>query len=178
MLKLISIFRSGPGDWIRLVQAYLWLFRAKRLMKRARGNQWLINERQSQTAPGTGSDATDEDWNRIKKRVAAVSRASRYPVSWAFCLQRSFALREWLAKDGILTEVKYGVRKRDGSFDAHAWVVYDEKIINDSVMHISTFAVLKTLDDYGQGSTEEVRDALLTSKSVGVTDSENATRPA
>lgn len=148
-----------------MVQAYLWLFRAKRLMKRARGNQWLFTDRSSSAQPSVSAIASD--WPLIKQRVGAISRSARYPVHWAFCLQKSLALREWLAKDGIITEVRYGVRKRADAFDAHAWVVYDGKIINDSVQHVSTFAPLKSLSDYGRSSQGQIQDALVTSKTVG-----------
>ncbi len=143
-------------------------------MKRAKGNQWLLADRQGSTA---GVSARPEDWGVIKSRVAAISRASRYPKPWAFCLQRSLALREWLASDGIFTEVRYGVRKTETSFDAHAWVVYDGKIVNDSVEFISTFAPLKSLDDYGQSSRGDIQNALVTSRTVGRLDGENAGEP-
>ncbi len=174
MLRLLSIVRSSPAEWLRFVRAYLWLFRAKRLMGRARGNQWLFGEHGPKNGSDVRRDAGDEDRALIKKRVAAISRASRYPVEWAYCLQRSLALSEWLAKDGIFTEVRYGVRKRSGSFDAHAWVVHDEKIINDSVRHVSTFAQLRSLDDYGAGSRGQIQNALITSR----TESESEGNPA
>ncbi len=141
-------------------------------MNRASGHQWIQNEQQG-TGPAE-TEAAAEDWSVIKSRVAAISRASRYPKPWAYCLQRSLALREWLAKDGIFTEVKYGVRRHEGSFDAHAWVVYDGKIVNDSVRHVSTFAPLQSFDDYGRNSSRDIRDALVASKSVGEARGESA----
>jgi hypothetical protein len=117
-------------------------------MRRARGHEWVAAEHGRSRPLDADQKATDEDWALIKERVAAISRAARYPVPWAFCLQRSLALREWLAKDGIFAEVRYGVRRRAGKLDAHAWVVYDGKIINDSVRHVSTFAPLRSFDEY------------------------------
>lgn len=138
-------------------------------MKRARGSQWISSDRSGDTNPGVQTEMSPEVLIRIKQKVAAVSRASRYPMRWAYCLQQSLALREWLAKDGIVTEVRYGVRKREALIDAHAWVVYNGKIINDSVSHISTFAPLKSLADSGQGSQRNIQNALVTSR----TSSEN-----
>lgn len=170
MRKVVSATRSGPGGWLRIVRAYLWLFRAKRLMGRARGYQWLFGEHESEISSAADQELTEQNRALIKQRVAAISRASRYPVSWAFCLQRSLALREWLAKDGLFTEVRYGIRKRDGAFDAHAWVVFDGKIINDSATHVSTFAPLKSMSEFGEDTRAQIGNAVVTSR----TKSENA----
>ena len=171
MRKLALMMRSVLSSGLRIAAAYLWLFRARRLMKRARGSEWVVGEQGRSRSSTTGPEVTREAWALIKNRVAAISRASRYPVPWAFCLQRSLALREWLAKDGIFAEVRYGVRRRDGKFDAHAWVVYDGKIINDSVRHVSTFAPLRSLDEYGGASRKEIRRALVASKAENETGS-------
>ncbi len=163
MPRLISTLRLGPGSWMRFVYAYIWLFRARRLMKRARGQQWLFSDR-----VGSGGDAllqpTEKDWALIKLRVAAVSRASRYPRPWAFCLQQSLALREWLAADGIAAEVRYGLRQWEDEFFAHAWVECDGKVINDSAAYISNFAPLTAPADYDQASRARIEQALVTSK--------------
>lgn len=164
MLKVSRLSRARPSELLGFIRAYFWLFRAKRLMKHARGSQWLSTDRFGETNPGIRDDMSPKVLGQIKKRVAAISRASRYPVTWAYCLQQSFALRNWLAEDGIVTEVRYGVRKRGELIDAHAWVVYNGKIINDSVMHISTFAPLKSMDEFGTDSKGSIRNALVTSR--------------
>ena len=167
MGRLTAIVTSGPGTWIRLIQAYIWLFRAKRLMKRASGNQWLFAQGKSADSPETQRTLSEADWAGIKRRVAAISRASRYPVSWAFCLQKSLALREWLAKEEIFVEVRYGVRKNGEGYDAHAWVVHGGKILNDSVRHVSTFAPLKTFDYYEKDFSSELQGAIVASRTSG-----------
>lgn len=49
--------------------------------------------------------------------------ARPYPFAGR-CLARSLALWWRLRQHGIDTEVRFGVRKRQGLFDAHAWVEY------------------------------------------------------
>ena len=67
--------------------------------------------------------------------VRSISRiveiASRRCLFTPTCLQRSIFLRWWLARRGIASSLRFGVRKRDGKLEAHAWVEHVGQVLND-----------------------------------------------
>lgn len=60
-----------------------------------------------------------------------VSIASRYGFYRPNCLQRSLVLWWLLRIQGIESDLRIGVRKEEGRFEAHAWVEYEGEILND-----------------------------------------------
>ena len=61
-----------------------------------------------------------------------VSAAARYGPWRANCLQRSLLLWWLLRRRGIASDLRIGVRRADGIFQAHAWVDCGGKVLNDS----------------------------------------------
>lgn len=57
--------------------------------------------------------------------VRLVSIAARRGPFGSTCLVRALALQWSLARHGITSELRVGVRKVDGRLDAHAWVERD-----------------------------------------------------
>ena len=61
-----------------------------------------------------------------------VSLASNRGLYRPNCLQKSLVLW-WLLRDrGIESDLRIGVRKQDGSLEAHAWVEYQGDVLNDT----------------------------------------------
>ncbi len=56
--------------------------------------------------------------------------ANRGPVR-VTCLRRSLAAWWLLRRHGVISEIQIGVRRRDGAFEAHAWVERDGIVLND-----------------------------------------------
>jgi len=54
-----------------------------------------------------------------------VSIAARHGPVRARCLAASLALNSLLRRYGMRGDLKLGVRKRDGRFEAHAWIEHD-----------------------------------------------------
>ncbi len=73
----------------------------------------------------------EADDTRVRSRVRLISLAARYPRRWLWCLQSSLALREWLARSGVFADLRIGVQKHEGQFQAHAWLEYKGKVLND-----------------------------------------------
>jgi hypothetical protein len=80
------------------------------------------------------------------RRACDVERAARlvdaaaafYPLN-ATCLKKSLILVRILARRGIRAELRLGVRKVDGEFSAHAWVVCDGRIVlGGGIAHLFT----------------------------------------
>lgn len=70
----------------------------------------------------------EETARRTAALVAAVVR--RHPLR-ANCLQRSLALWCVLKGQGIEADLRVGVRRGSGQFEAHAWVEYSGRVLND-----------------------------------------------
>ena len=66
------------------------------------------------------------DVDRVARLVDAT--AAFYPLS-PTCLKRSLILLRILARRGTRAELRLGVRKIHDQFSAHAWVVYDGRIV-------------------------------------------------
>jgi hypothetical protein len=49
----------------------------------------------------------------------------------ATCLQQSLFLRWLLARRGIVAELRFGVRKHGSTVEAHAWLEYLGRVLND-----------------------------------------------
>ncbi|MBW4418213.1 MAG: lasso peptide biosynthesis B2 protein [Myxacorys californica WJT36-NPBG1] len=67
----------------------------------------------------------------IAQTIYLVSRAGYYTPRWANCLKRSLILWYLLHRQGIETDLRIGVRRCNGEFQAHAWVEYQGSVLND-----------------------------------------------
>lgn len=80
--------------------------------------------------PGTPPRAADAiDAGRAYRTTRLVTAAARF--AGGTCLARSIVLVALLRRRGIPAELRIGVRKGDRGFEAHAWVVAAETILND-----------------------------------------------
>lgn len=71
-----------------------------------------------------------EERARSVARVVAIA-AGRGPIR-ATCLRRSLLLWWLLRRDGIATVVRVGVNRESGTLNAHAWVEYLGRPVNDA----------------------------------------------
>jgi len=83
----------------------------------------------------------------VESRVALTSRmvlaAARHSPVPSTCLERSLVLWWFLARQGIATQFRIGVRKDGEKFAAHAWVERDGAGIGEpesSHLHYAAFA--------------------------------------
>jgi hypothetical protein len=89
-------------------------------------------------------DAVDTQAARSAARMVNV--AARYGPYRAPCLERSLVLWWLLRRRGIATDLRIGVRKADGEFEAHAWVELEGAVINDRADIATVFAPLPAGD--------------------------------
>lgn len=92
---------------------------------------------QGRPPPHSGAELTREQRKAVAEAVWSIGVASRYPFTWARCLQRSLALLWWLGSRGVGAELQIGVRKDGRELQAHAWVEYQGMVLNDH-QHIPT----------------------------------------
>lgn len=89
-----------------------------------------------------GSPSREDDVRAAVLEIDAVVRkVARHHVYPMRCLTRSLLVRHLLAGAGIPVDLRIGVRKDHGTFQAHAWIEYRDEPIGeaDAVM---TFAPL------------------------------------
>lgn len=73
-----------------------------------------------------------------------VGIASRRCVLTPTCLQQSLFLHWWLSRLGIASSLRIGVRKRDGMLEAHAWVEFLGRALNEGPDVSERFAPFDT----------------------------------
>jgi hypothetical protein len=79
---------------------------------------------------------------KVARLVDAAARHGRLPSS---CLARSLALCHLLERQGIGADLCIGVRQENGQIAAHAWVEYQDVILNDDVDVHQRFAAFDPL---------------------------------
>lgn len=65
---------------------------------------------------------TIEDLQRAERLAALTALAGKRGLLAVTCLRQALLLDWLLRRRGLASEIRLGVRKRDGDFDAHAWV--------------------------------------------------------
>jgi hypothetical protein len=65
------------------------------------------------------------------KIARMVQAAARYGVMRSTCLEKSLALWWLLGRRGMASTLRIGTRKAAGGLEAHAWVEFDGKALNE-----------------------------------------------
>ena len=73
-----------------------------------------------------------EQLERVRTIAQSVRIAAKYCQPWAKCLQKSLVLWSLLARQGIESDLRIGVRRENGEFQAHAWVEWQGFALNDA----------------------------------------------
>ena len=84
---------------------------------------------------GKGPRQQPVDADRLSRaRFAArlVRLCGSYLFSGGYCLQESITVWKLLRLQGINSDLRIGVRRREGRFEAHAWVEYAGIVISDT----------------------------------------------
>lgn len=133
--KLTSI------NWWEFSLAYLYLLRAwwKLSIRKEKLERWVLTG----ANPAAVEEPPDSMEHRmVSRRSRWVNLAARYPWPWALCLQRSLALCLWLDREDLRVQLRIGVRKRNDSLEAHAWVEYHGRVLNDRQSVSRQFALM------------------------------------
>ena len=81
-----------------------------------------------------------------QRAVRSAARRHLYPMR---CLAQSLALAWLLGRRGVATDLRLGVSRQQGKFDAHAWLELDGVPINDSSNLMRRYAPLRRADIAG-----------------------------
>ena len=80
----------------------------------------------------------------IQRFSGLLERAARHHLYPMTCLRQSLALQWLLSRQGIQTELRFGVRREAGKLDAHAWLEYQGEPIGETTSPEEQFTPLKT----------------------------------
>lgn len=84
----------------------------------------------------------------VKRMAFSVNRAANHSPLWGNCLKRSLTLWFVLRRRGILSDLRIGVRRHEGEFQAHAWIEYEGAVLNDRPTVYQLYSAFKeTFDD-------------------------------
>jgi hypothetical protein len=141
MRSLLTAARLTPAEWREFLRAYAALLIAQYLVWRRPVGQFV-----SMSYPSV-DPADRADLERYRANAAAgerlaegIRRAARLNPFRPRCLVRSVALQRLLESHGITgSRICIGVRRRDGTLEAHAWVEYAGRILGDENAHVFTY---------------------------------------
>lgn len=101
-------------------------------------------------APNRTTPPTVGDEIQLADQAYALTRLVQGAAAWSLhhptCLHRSLTLWWLLGRQGIASELRIGVRKEQGRFEAHAWVEYQGMALNDGLDVGSRFAAFQSFD--------------------------------
>jgi hypothetical protein len=96
---------------------------------RWRGFRATQQSLQRRNAPGSKSNNSENQ--NLEMTVRMVRAAVRHSLGHPSCLEESLTLWWMLARQGISSEVRIGIRKQAENFEAHAWVERDGVALNE-----------------------------------------------
>lgn len=92
--------------------------------------------------------ASTSDAGRDRRGAEAAERAVRRAARWGVhagnCLSQSLALAWLLRRRGLAAELRLGARRSGGDLQAHAWVVHDGCVVNDTPDVEARYAALES----------------------------------
>lgn len=128
-LRILKALRLEPGKRRRFFIAGASLTLIAVMLKVRGYSRTLARLSRRLPWPGETPDKTVTS-RRIERDTWAV-RAAGENLPWGSCLPRSVTLWWLLARQGIVTEIQFGVRRSDDDFSAHAWVEWHHQNISD-----------------------------------------------
>ncbi|MBV1888804.1 MAG: lasso peptide biosynthesis B2 protein [Proteobacteria bacterium] len=126
--KLKRLFSLQVRDYPLLLEAWLVLARvdlAIRFFPYERWRHWLESAEKHSVKQQKEFD--------IASLIALSEMVARHHICPMNCLRRSIAQKKMLARRGIVVSVHIGVKNDGGGFEAHSWLSYGGRVLNDSV---------------------------------------------
>ncbi len=137
MTLVVKFFKIHPRERSIVVRSFVWvvLYRI---------GLWVLPFRVTKKwAVDTASPASNDcDHQMVAEIVRAVRFASRY-VPYASCLTQALAAKRLLGHHGQSSDLKLGVAKSSGEFEAHAWLEIDGRIVLGKQRLHSRYSVLE-----------------------------------
>jgi len=136
MTRVLRFFKISARERSILIWSFIWVtvFRiGLSVLPFAATKKWTVGN--------SNTTLDDYDYQRVTEIVRSVRFASKY-VPYASCLTQALAARKLLGHYGQSAELKIGVTKSNGDFEAHAWLEIDGRIVLGKQRMHSRYAVL------------------------------------
>ncbi|MBC9909737.1 lasso peptide biosynthesis B2 protein [Chitinophaga varians] len=78
----------------------------------------------------------------LDKYATIFHQLNQHPFLKGRCLSQSLVMQCLLGRQGIPSALKIGIQRRDGQFDAHAWLEKEGSLLNDHPAIVSQYLVL------------------------------------
>lgn len=136
MLDKLRAFRALPGTDRRQLIAFMAAIALLAVELRWRGMSAAVarvHETGGRTPPAAGVDAA---------RLARLAHLAAHhgPVRGS-CLPACLALARALARRGVATELRFGVRREGASLQAHAWLEREGEVLLDTARGVQWIAL-------------------------------------
>jgi hypothetical protein len=136
MIRVIKFFKSSSRERSVLLRSLVWvtLYRTGlSALPFSVTKKWTVDTSTQASKP--------YDEKVVTEIVRGVRFASRF-VPYATCLTQALAARKLLGDAGQFAELKIGVAKSTGDFEAHAWLEIDGRIVLGKQSRHSRYVVL------------------------------------
>jgi hypothetical protein len=128
--KLASL---GLKDWYVLAEALMTLVVVEVALRL--GNfRWILSWATSASGVHPGESSSEE----IERTIWLLSVGGR--LTRLRCLTKSLALMRLLSRRGVVTDLWIGVRPEDDKLEAHAWVQWKGRALNEDARRLQRFA--------------------------------------
>ena len=134
--KLLSFFHLPPADRLGLLQAWLLLLGVDL------GLRWLSFTRlQALLSRAANPHQPDNPAETVRRwLVDLAGRNHLYPMT---CLRRALALQWLLARRGVQTRLRFGVKKEANELIAHAWLEREGIPVSEPELVTERYAALQ-----------------------------------
>jgi hypothetical protein len=129
--KALKFWRS-PRQERRLLLEALVLLPVTAVALRVVGfRRWQSFLTRRAYSAGPRQNPEEQNMHLAHLAVSSVNKASRFSPWPSSCLQQSLTLGWLLRRRGIDSQLRIGVRKAAGRFEAHAWVEHGGVVLYD-----------------------------------------------
>jgi hypothetical protein len=128
MWETLQRYRALDEESRRLFRRAAMLLPVIRASLRVRGYNKTFSSLQARVNPI--APAQNGDAEQLRKTSRMVRAAVHHSLLHFTCLEESLGLWYLLRKQGIAPQLRIGVRKENGKFEAHAWVEHGGEALN------------------------------------------------
>jgi len=130
MWEPLKRYRALDGESQRLFWRAAFLLPWIRVSLRMRGYNATFASLQSRA--GLIANDTSDSPEQVRRICRSVRSAVHHSFLRFTCLEESLGLWYLLRKQGIVSQLRIGVRKSSGKFEAHAWVEFGGEAVNQA----------------------------------------------
>ncbi len=125
--KIRAALTLSTGEWGIFIKAWFLLIYFDILLRNQSYRR--IKKYLDDKAQGVSGANSGKAWEVIRRNQRCVILAARNHIYIMGCLRQALALKWLLGRQGVPTEVRFGVRKEADQLLAHAWLEYEGQSI-------------------------------------------------